>query len=221
MRSGRKTQPAPASAGFLVPADAAEPAEGVAGRLATLTVHERDLWAWGLQQEPAMFSRLRAAADPSIAADRFIDSCLALFAIQQHIQQCLGAAHPVAPPATCTHIGAGAPFPSRLNALLAPSSAPGGGRWTADSLAVAITAEGVPVSAGVVAAFSRGERYLADRLLVAAVARALGVPMTYFAGRAVRMAFDTAAGADVVVEQLRNAVGEPNRCPITAFSSLK
>jgi len=108
------------------------------------------------------------------------------------------------------HIGAGTPFASRLNALLADLAGPGGERWKADALARALIEQGVPVRPEFVAALCSGTRARPDRFVVAAVAGILGVPVSYFDGRAVRLSTDAATGRQVVVEELRNSAGQPN-----------
>lgn len=53
--------------------------------------------------------------------------------------------------------------------------------------------------------------------LVAALARILEVPVSYFDGRAVRLSTDAATGRQVVVEELRNSAGQPNPRPAPAL----
>lgn len=124
----RKTAQGPAPA---APLSRAATAEETAARLATLTVPERELLEWGKQQEPMIIGCIRGSYVVGV------DLSLDLFGMQQHIEQCLEPVGegPGTPPQTCTHIGAGTPFASRLNALLADLAGPGGERWTAEALA--------------------------------------------------------------------------------------
>lgn len=148
-----------------------------------------------------------------------IDFHLTMYGLQQHAQQCLKPEDDDTdtPPATCTHLGIGAPFASRLNALLATQPGPDGARWTAAALSDAITTQGVPVRPHYVTAFSTGDRIQPGPAFAAATAHVLGVPESYFQGRAVRLATDPATGEDMVVEQLYNSSGQPNRCPAPAL----
>lgn len=214
----RKTHPAPALAPAAppvsaVPANRVATAAETAARLATLTDAERELWEWGKQQKPMSIGCIRG----SYVVD--VDFYLAMFGLQQHLQQCLEleGEDTDASPVTCTHMGVGAPFPSRLNALLADLPGPGGGRWTADALAHAMTEQGVAVRPDYLAAFSRGDRGDPGSTVVAAAARVFGVPVSYFQGRAVRLTTDPATGGDMVVEELYNPAGQPNRCPAPAL----
>lgn len=217
LKRRRKTQPEPELTPATppvstVPADSPNrvaTAEETAARLATLTEAERELLEWGKQQKPMSIGCIRG----SYTVD--IDFYLAMYGLQQHVQQCLELEDEDTDttPATCTHMGIGAPFPSRLNALLADLPGPDAGRWTAAALAHAMRAQGVAVHPGYVAAFSRGDRGHPGSAVAAAAAQVLGVPVTYFEGRAVRLTTDPATGGDMVVEELYDSAGQPNRCP--------
>ncbi len=180
--------------------------------MATLTVPERELWEWGRKQEPMKVGCILGSYVIGVDLD------LELYRIQQHIKQCLEPApqRHSDPPVTCTHTGAGAPFPSRFNALVADVSGPDGARWTAEALARAITEQGVPVLPHFVAGVSSGDRH-AEPSFVAAVARIFDVPVSYFQGRAVRVGTDPATGGQVVVEELRDSAGVPHPYPVPAL----
>lgn len=209
----RKTQPTPSAPA--APPNRVATAQETAARLATLTALERELWEWGRKQEP-----LNTGFCIRGPYDVDVDFYLSLFSVQQHIQQCLddpnrektGTA-----PVSCTHGGPGAPFPSRLNALLADLPAPGGGRWTARALARAITDQGVAVHPDFLTSLSDGRRIHPGPTLTAALAHTLGVPESYFQGRAVRLSTDPATGHRMVVEELYNAAGQPNPYPAPAL----
>ena len=189
-------------------------AEETAARLATLTVPERELLEWGKQQKPMTISF--CARGPYVVG---VDLSLDLFNMQQHIEQCREPVDDGSDTSqeTCTHIGPGTPFASRLNALLADLRRPGGERWTAAALATVMTDQGEPVRPHFVTGLCSGMRGRPRRSFVAALARILGVPVSYFDGRAVRLSTDAVTGRQVVVEELRNSAGEPNMRPAPAL----
>lgn len=80
--------------------------------------------------------------------------------------------------------------------------------------------QGVAVRPEFVAALCSGTRARPDQSHVAAVARILGVPVSYFDGRAVRLSTDAATGRQVVVEELRNSAGQPNPRLLPALCSI-
>ena len=149
-----------------------------------------------------------------------VDLYLDVYSLQQHIQQCLNTPDHDSTdtePVSCTHSGPGAAFPSRLNALLADLPGPDGERWTAGTLARAIIDQGVAVHPGFLTSLSDGRRIQPGSTLTAAIAHALGVPVSYFGGRAVRLAADPATGQQTITEELYNPDGQPNPYPAPAF----
>ena len=209
----RDTPPAPAraSAAPPVPDGKIATAEETAARLATLTIVERELWEWGNKQEPLNIGL--CIRGPYVID---VDFHLSLFSVQQHIQQCLNdpdRKKTGTEPVSCTHGGPGAPFPSRLNALLADLPGPDGDGWTARVLASAITDQGVAVPPGFLVSLSDGRRIHPGPVVLAAAARVLAVPESYFQGRAVRLGTDLATGQQRITEELYNAAGQPNPYP--------
>ena len=84
-------------------------------------------------------------------------------------------------------------------------------------MARAIIDQGVAVHPGFLTSLSDGRRIQPGSTLTAAIAQALGVPVSYFAGRAVRLAADPATGQQTITEELYNAAGQPNPNPAPAF----
>lgn len=210
----RKSELVPAAP--MAPLTSVATAQDTAERLVTLTVAERELWEWGRQQKPMTIGCIRGSHVVGV------DHYLSLFGIQQHIEQCLELADDSADdilPLSCTHVGAGAAFPSRLNALLAGRPVPGGGRWTAAALARAITGQGVAVHPAHLIALSDGRRAASGSAVVAAIARVLNVPVSYFGGRAVRLSTDPATGQQTITEELYDPAGDPNPYPAAVLKS--
>lgn len=215
----RDTPPAPAparaSAAPPVPVSKIATAAEIAARLATLTIVERELWEWGTKQEPLNIGL--CVRGPYIID---VDFHLSLFSVQQHIQQCLDdpdRKKTGTEPVSCTHGGPGAPFPSRLNALLADLPGPDGNSWTARALASAITDQGVAVPPSFLISLSDGRRIHPGPVVLAATARVLAVPESYFQGRAVRLRIDPATGQQRITEELYDAAGQPNPYPAPAL----
>lgn len=212
----RKTAQEPPAPAPAEPLRRVATAEETAARLAALTVPERELLEWGKQQDPMTIGF--CARGPYVVG---VDLSLDLFNIQQHIEQCV---EPVddesdTPQETCTHIGTGTPFASRLNALLADLRRPSGDRWTAAALATVMTDQGEPVRPDFLAGLCTGIRARPRRSFVGALAQIFEVPASYFDGRAVRLSADAATGRQVIVEELRNPAGQPNPRPAPALWS--